>query len=206
MRRRTLLSATATATAAAGTALVASACGAPAHPGPAPTCRIATATARPPAPSASASPAPADWTALAHSLEGKLVRPGDADYATARQLYNTRYDGQKPDAVAYVAHPADVQECLAYARDHRTPISIRSGGHSYAGWSSGTGRLVIDVTRMNSGVNVSGSTVGAGTRLIDFYRGLAAHGRTCRAGPARRSASPASPWAAASASRPAPTG
>ncbi|MFE9123593.1 FAD-binding oxidoreductase [Streptomyces sp. NPDC007172] len=177
MRRRTLLTA-ATGTAAA---LVTSGCGSTAHPEPAPT---GTATpppagtaSRAPAPSASA---PADWNALAHSLEGKLVRPDDADYAAARQLYNTRFDDQKPDAVAYVAHEADVQECLAYARAHHAPISVRSGGHDYAGWSSGTGRLVIDVSRLNT-VSADG-TIGAGARLLDVYTGLAKTGRTIPGG------------------------
>ncbi|MFE4860841.1 FAD-binding oxidoreductase [Streptomyces sp. NPDC056670] len=176
MRRRTLLTA-ATGT-AAGT-LATSACGSTAHPEPAPTGtgKPAGTASRSPSPSASA---PADWNALAHSLEGKLVRPGDADYATARQLYNTRFDDQKPDAVAYVAHEADVQECLAYARAHHAPIAVRSGGHDYAGWSSGTGRLVIDVSRLNA-VSADG-TVGAGARLLDVYTGLAKSGRTIPGG------------------------
>ncbi|GAA4095723.1 FAD-binding oxidoreductase [Streptomyces hundungensis] len=176
MRRRTLL------TAATGTAALATAgCGSTAHPAPAPTGTATpppTGTAsRTPAPSASA---PADWNALAHSLEGKLVRPDDADYAAARQLYNTRFDDQKPDAVAYVAHEADVQECLAYARAHHAPISVRSGGHDYAGRSSGTGRLVIDVSRLNS-VSADGG-IGAGARLLDVYTGLAKSGRTIPGG------------------------
>ncbi|WP_328311507.1 FAD-binding oxidoreductase [Streptomyces sp. NBC_00442] len=179
MRRRTLLTATA---GTAATALAASACGGTAHPGPAPTRTAPTgpATAHPSSPSPSATPAPADWNALAHSLEGKLVRPGDADYAAARQLYNTRFDDQKPDAVAYVAHAGDVQECLAYARAHHTPLSVRSGGHDYAGWSSGTGRLVIDVSRLDS-VSSDG-TIGAGARLLDVYTGLAKSGRTIPGG------------------------
>jgi FAD/FMN-containing dehydrogenase len=62
------------------------------------------------------------------------------------------------------------------------PVAARSGGHSYAGWSSGSG-LIVDVTRM-AGVNVSGTvaTVGAGTRLVDFYNGLSAHGRVVPGG------------------------
>ncbi|MFD7164088.1 FAD-binding oxidoreductase [Streptomyces violascens] len=165
MRRRTLLT-------TAATAFTASACEGTAHPKPTPPGTTSPSTSPP--------PAAADLNALAHSLEGKLVRPEDADYAAARQLYNTRYDPQRPDAVAYVAHEADVQECLAYARAHRTPISVRSGGHDYAGWSSGTGRLVIDVSRLN-GVAADG-TIGAGARLIDVYTDLARTGRAIPGG------------------------
>ncbi|MEV0495085.1 FAD-binding oxidoreductase [Streptomyces atratus] len=122
----------------------------------------------------------ANWPALAKSLDGILVRPEDAAYRTARQLYNTRFDGQKPAAVAYVRHEADIRECLAFARRTSTPVSIRNGGHSYAGWSSGNGRLVIDVSSL-SRVDRDG-TVGAGAKLIDVYRGLAQHGLTIPGG------------------------
>ncbi|MEU9015483.1 FAD-binding oxidoreductase [Streptomyces sp. NPDC048479] len=121
-----------------------------------------------------------DWTALARGLDGKLVRPGDAAYRSARQLYNTRFDSLKPAAVAYVAGEDDVKECLAYARAHRVPVSIRNGGHSYAGWSSGNGRLVIDVSSLNR-VGQDGS-IGAGAKLIDVYAGLARNNRTIPAG------------------------
>ncbi|MBT2364908.1 FAD-binding oxidoreductase [Streptomyces sp. ISL-10] len=125
-------------------------------------------------------PRPADWTALARGLDGKLIRPGDADYRSARQLYNTRFDGQKPAAVAYVADEDDIKECLAYAKAHGTPVSIRNGGHSYGGWSSGNGRLVIDVSSLNR-VGADG-VIGAGAKLVDVYRTLARRGRTVPAG------------------------
>lgn len=123
---------------------------------------------------------PANWTALAKSLDGALIRPQDAAYPTARQLYNTRFDGLKPAAVAYVRHEADLRECLAFARRTATPVSIRSGGHSYAGWSSGNGRLVLDVSSL-SRVERNG-TIGAGAKLVDIYQGLARHGLTIPGG------------------------
>jgi FAD/FMN-containing dehydrogenase len=127
-----------------------------------------------------AAAASVDWAALARGLDGTLVRPDDAAYPTARQLYNTRFDSLKPAAVAYVAGESDIKECLAYARAHRTPVSIRNGGHSYAGWSSGNGRLVIDMSCLNR-VSADGS-IGAGAKLIDVYNGLARHNLTIPAG------------------------
>src|SRR5580658_9452470 len=111
----------------------------------------------------------ADWAAVARDLSGPLVRPGEGDYATAKLLFDPRFDALHPAGIAYCASPADVATCLAFARRHRLPVAARCGGHSYAGWSSTSG-LIIDVTRM-AGVSVSGGTavVGAGTRLIDFY-------------------------------------
>ena len=119
----------------------------------------------------------ADWAALGRDLAGSLVRPGEAGYTTARHLFDPRFDRLHPAGISYCASPEDVAACLAFARRHRVPVAARSGGHSYAGWSSTPG-LIVDVTRM-SGVSVSGGTAvaGAGTRLIDFYSGLAAYGR-----------------------------
>lgn len=128
------------------------------------------------------------WTTLAEGLEGSLLRPDDGDYDTARKLFNPRFDGVRPAGVAYCASSRDVRECLAFARRHDVPVAVRSGGHSYAGWSTGKG-LVIDVQRMDS-VSASGSgtgsdhpaTVGAGAKLIDVYDELTARDRTIPAG------------------------
>jgi FAD/FMN-containing dehydrogenase len=127
--------------------------------------------------------AAASWSALARDLDGTLLRPGDSGWSTARQLYNTRFDTLTPAAVAYAAHAEDVRTLLAYARAHRLRVALRNGGHSYAGYSSGDGRLIVDVSRMDQ-VRTFGSTavVGAGAKLIDVYRALAAKGVTIPAG------------------------
>ncbi|MEU1623529.1 FAD-binding oxidoreductase [Streptomyces sp. NPDC005722] len=139
-----------------------------------------SAGAAPPSASPTARP---DWKALGGALDGRLVMPDDADYATARLLYNTRFDGQRPAAVAYVSGTEDVRECLDFAGRTGVPVSVRNGGHSYAGYSGGKGRLVLDVSSMSS-VGLSGgtATVGAGAKLIDVYTRLGASGRTLPAG------------------------
>ncbi|MGW3246891.1 FAD-binding oxidoreductase [Streptomyces sp. NPDC001070] len=151
----------------------------PGGPGTAATTAGAAPTATP---SAAPSARP-DWTALGRSLDGRLVRPDDADYPTARLLYNTRFDGQRPAAVAYVSGTEDIRECLDFARRTGVPVSIRNGGHSYAGYSGGKGRLVLDVSSL-AAVNLSGgtATIGAGAKLIDVYTRLGARGRTLPAG------------------------
>ncbi|MGH4029412.1 FAD-binding oxidoreductase [Actinomycetota bacterium Odt1-20B] len=145
--------------------------------------RPGSGTGAPVRTTSAAASAAANLSALAKDLDGSLVRPGQAQWAAARQLYNTRFDDLKPTAVAYVANADDIRTTLAYARAHRTPVSIRNGGHSYGGWSSGNGRLVLDVSKLNK-TRASGSsaTVGAGSKLIDVYRALAAKGVTIPAG------------------------
>lgn len=140
---------------------------------------------RPGTPERSPSPTAAPpWAALGRGLDGLLVQPADAAYATARQLYNTRFDGLKPAAVAYVAGEGDIRECLAFARRHGVPVAVRNGGHSYGGWSSGDGRLVVDVSRLAAVEpdGREGAVIGAGAKLAGVYRALAARGRTIPGG------------------------
>ncbi len=122
----------------------------------------------------------AQWAAYAASLQGHLVRPGDRAYPIDKLLYNPRFDALAPLGIAYCASPDDVARSISFARDHAVRLAVRSGGHSYGGYSSGSGHLVIDVTPM-AGIAPAaapGTTrVGAGARLIDVYNVLGAHGQ-----------------------------
>ena len=186
MHRRTFL----TTTTAAALAATTSACTGRTHTtdtDPKGTTTTATTTARTTTATTTThtakSPTPTTWTALAKSLDGPLVRPGDPTWKTAHRLYNTRFDTLKPTAVAYAAHPDDIRTALSYARAHHIPLAIRNGGHSYAGWSSGNGRLIIDVSKLNRvRASADEAVVGAGAKLIDVYRALAAKGVTVPAG------------------------
>jgi hypothetical protein len=148
------------------------------------TVRATTTTAMPAsAPTTTGTHAAADWNALAKDLDGLLVRPGDRAWATAQQLYNTRFDSLKPAAVAYVAHADDIRTVLSYAHAQGVKVAIRNGGHSYAGWSSGDNRLIIDVGKLNAiRASAGEAVVGAGSKLIDVYRALTAKGVTIPAG------------------------
>lgn len=140
-----------------------------------------TGTTAPPG-RTSAPPARLDWSALGRGLAGTLVRPGEASYDSARLLFNPRFDGVRPEAIARCANADDVAECVRFAGRYGIPVALRSGGHCYAGWSTGPG-LVIDVAAM-SRVEVSAgtATVGAGARLIDVYATLAGRGVAIPAG------------------------
>ncbi|MDR7385691.1 FAD-binding oxidoreductase [Promicromonospora iranensis] len=125
----------------------------------------------------------AAWRALEQSIDGELLRPDAAGYAAASRLFNRRFDDLRPAAVVFVLSADDVAECLRFARAHGVPVAVRSGGHSYAGWSSGNGRLVIDVRRMNHVTVHSGAAlVGAGAGLGDVYAALDEHGVTISGG------------------------
>ncbi|HWG99491.1 MAG TPA: FAD-binding oxidoreductase [Pilimelia sp.] len=132
-----------------------------------------------------AGPTPADWRALAASLDGSLVRPGGSGYDAARVLYDPRFDGIRPPAVARCATTADVVECVRFARRFGLALVPRGGGHSYVGASTSPHGLVLD-TRPLAAVRYDAGTgqalVGGGARLSDVYAGLGRHGVTVPAG------------------------
>jgi len=136
-------------------------------------------------PVAHLSPGAADWAALRGELSaGQLVLPPDPGYDGARLLFDPKFDAIRPAAVAYCAVPGEVSACLAFARKFGVPLAVRSGGHSYGGWSTTAG-LIIDVSRMSRvSVDVDARTarVDAGTSLIDLYDRLAAHGQAIPGG------------------------
>jgi FAD/FMN-containing dehydrogenase len=91
----------------------------------------------------------AAWDDLADRLSGRLLRPGDAMYPPATIINATRYMGVRPAAIAVCDSPEDAAICVTWARDTGVPFAVRSGGHSYAGFSTSDG-LVIDVKGMRT--------------------------------------------------------
>jgi FAD binding domain-containing protein len=79
---------------------------------------------------ASASTPGGIFRELDRSIRGDVVQRGAAGYNAARVLYDTRYDGVKPQAIAYCESLADVQKTVRWARKHAIRIAPRSGGHS----------------------------------------------------------------------------
>ena len=127
---------------------------------------------------AASAPTTSDWQRLAGNVSGTLARPGSPTYNTVRLTQNPRYDGARPLAVLSVAGAKDVATAFAFAQDHGVPVAIRSGGHSYPGWSAGDGALVVDVRPLHRvTLNGTTATIGAGASLVQVYDGLGARGR-----------------------------
>ena len=135
-----------------------------------------------PTDSAASGVTDSDWANFGQSLTGRLVRPSDSGYLVDLQLYDSRYDSVRPMAIAYCSSVTDVQRSIEFARRHDLPFAARSGGHSYAGYSTSTG-LVVDVTAMASVATGPGTaTIGSGARLIDVYTSLNNSGVSIPAG------------------------
>ncbi len=94
-------------------------------------------------------------------------------------------DAVLPNFVARPLDAADVVTAVKWGVSHDVPLRARSGGHSYAGYSTLSGGVVLDLRNMRGiGINVNKrtATIGAGAQLIDVYAALAAHGLTIPAG------------------------
>ena len=116
---------------------------------------------------------------LAGRVRGPVVRPGDGRYAAAARVYNARFDGARPDAVIEPLDSRDVQAVLRWADRHDVRVTARSGGHSYAGYSTLGEGVVVDLRRLD-GIAVrrgeSRAGIGAGAHAIAIVDALARHG------------------------------
>jgi FAD/FMN-containing dehydrogenase len=126
---------------------------------------------------------------LRAAVKGRVTVPG----GSAALVYNTRFDGRRPDAVVHVRDTADVAAAVRWANRFDVRLIARSGGHSYAGYSTTSDGVVLDLSHLR-GIRVSGgrATVGPAAQLIDVQRALTRRGSPSRRDPARRSGSPAS--------------
>src|SRR5262245_35238277 len=122
------------------------------------------------------------WAPLQAAIAGEVILPDSPDYEAVRKPAIARFHDVYPEAVVRCRTPGDVAEAISFAQMAGLPISIRSGGHCFAGRSSGLG-VVIDVTPMNA-VSVSGgaATIGAGALLGQVYSALDEHDLTIPAG------------------------
>jgi FAD/FMN-containing dehydrogenase len=81
---------------------------------------------------------------LARSMHGRFLRSGSPGYDDARKVWNLAYD-RHPLAMARCADIDDVRRCVEFARRHNVPVSVRGGGHSYAGFGVADGALQVDL-------------------------------------------------------------
>eukprot|EP01006_Ploeotia_vitrea_P010345 TRINITY_DN26875_c0_g1_i1.p1 TRINITY_DN26875_c0_g1~~TRINITY_DN26875_c0_g1_i1.p1 ORF type:complete len:494 (+),score=46.38 TRINITY_DN26875_c0_g1_i1:37-1518(+) len=106
----------------------------------------------------------------------KIVTPQSPEgiYYQARLEQNMHFNNSFPCVVVYSRNADDVSNAIQWANFNNWTISVRSGGHSYEGFSAGNG-VVIDVHNISS-VEIASSghaRVGSGTMLIDLYVALA---------------------------------
>ena len=84
---------------------------------------------------------------LRRMMRGSVLLPGDAAYAAARQVWNGATDC-RPALFALCQTVEDVQAAVRVARSHGLPLSVRGGGHDWAGRALRENGLVIDLSKM----------------------------------------------------------
>ncbi len=116
---------------------------------------------------------------LRKAIRGHVFQPHDAGFEAVAHVFNTRFDHVRPQAVARPVDGADVRDAVRFTVARGVRVRARSGGHSYAGYSTLANGIVLDLRLLNA-VRFDKATglvtVGAGAQLIDIYAGLASHG------------------------------
>ena len=80
-------------------------------------------------------------------MQGRVVSRGDDDYPRTRKIWNKAAETQ-PALFAVCETSTDVQAAVRSARQHGLSLSVRGGGHSWAGSALCPDGLVIDLSKM----------------------------------------------------------
>lgn len=86
---------------------------------------------------------------LAARFEGTIIRQWDAEYDTARKVWNGMID-RYPALIVRPRHNQDVITALEFAREQKMPIAVRGGGHNVAGHGTVDDGIVIDLSDMKA--------------------------------------------------------
>lgn len=86
---------------------------------------------------------------LKSAVLGEVVTPADPGYDEARNIWNGAID-KKPSVIVRCAAAGDVSAAIGYAKSAGLEVSVRGGGHNYAGFALVDGGLTVDLTLMRS--------------------------------------------------------
>ena len=123
----------------------------------------------------------ADINRLRSSIRGRVILPCDADYDSAREIWNRRFDS-RPAMVIKCAGQDDVRAAIHFARDQGLDVTVRGGGHHVAGYASVEGGVIIDLSDMCA-IRVDPdqrkATAQAAARWGEFDKETQAHRLAC---------------------------
>ena len=86
---------------------------------------------------------------LRGAIDGLVSLPGEAAYNTAVSIWNGVIE-RRPAVVVSCMSSGDVAAALAVAKQEGLEVSVRGGGHNYAGHALCQDGLMIDLTPMKS--------------------------------------------------------
>jgi FAD/FMN-containing dehydrogenase len=117
-------------------------------------------------------------------LDGTVVASRDRGYERCRRVWNGVID-RRPVAIVRAQSVADVKRTIEVAAEAGSLIAVRCGGHSFPGFSTCDGGVVLDLSSMNRVViDPVGCTaeLAGGSQLGDLDRATAPHGLVTPAG------------------------
>jgi len=106
---------------------------------------------------------------LRASLRGSLLTADQEGYAAARRVWNGMID-KHPALIARCADVSDVTRAVTFARERELLVAVRGGGHSFPGYSTCDGGLMIDLSLMNAvrvGAQARTAHVGGGAWVVN---------------------------------------
>jgi FAD/FMN-containing dehydrogenase len=115
---------------------------------------------------------------LAEQLDPSVVVTSGSAYEQTCRIWNGAVTS-RPALVVRARTQADTQAAIRTARRHGLPLSIRGGGHDWAGRSLRHDGLVIDLTglrRVTVDPQARVATVGGGATAADVIAATAPHG------------------------------
>ncbi|MEV6218993.1 FAD-binding oxidoreductase [Nocardia sp. NPDC051833] len=86
---------------------------------------------------------------LRRSIRAQVIGPTDAGYDEARAVWNGSID-RRPLAVVRPADTAEVAEAVAAIRAGGADLTVRGGGHNYAGHAVADGAVMLDLSKLDS--------------------------------------------------------
>ena len=116
-----------------------------------------------------------DVRTFADSFAGRVFTDRDADYDSARSIWNGAID-RRPEVIARCSSPEDVAAAIRFARGQGLEVSVRGGGHAFSGTALCEGGLTVDLggmkrvavdpaaRRATAGGGASGAEVDAATQ------------------------------------------
>ena len=117
-------------------------------------------------------------------LGGAVIGSGDDGYERLRRVWNGVFD-RRPAAIVRPVSVPDVQRVIAVAGEAGSLLAVRCGGHSFPGFSTCDGGIVLDLSPMDRVVidPVAGTAeVGGGALLGDLDRAASPYGLVMPAG------------------------
>src|SRR4029079_19366687 len=114
----------------------------------------------------------------------EVITPGDSGYDDGRRLWNAIHD-RRPAVIARPSAAREVAAAVQFAREHDLEVTVRSGGHSAAGFGGANGGLIVHMSTTRGGnadTRTRTASANGGALLGELDVAAQEHGLVCPIG------------------------